>query len=117
NILSTLLNKLIDFNQQIVKIQAELIEKSRLSAVTETVLALSHEINNPLMIIRGNLELLETGISQSGSIPVEDKDRFIRIKNNFERIMNVTNKMANLSKPVSRVVAGGINMIDLSKSE
>ena len=31
----------------------ELVEKNRLSAITETTLALSHEINNPLLSIRG----------------------------------------------------------------
>ncbi|MBU1905828.1 MAG: hypothetical protein KJ923_02375, partial [Candidatus Omnitrophica bacterium] len=37
----------------------EIIERNRLVAVTETTLSLSHEINNPLLTVAGNLELLE----------------------------------------------------------
>jgi len=53
--LMTVTFKLIDDNQKILSIQQELIEKNRLAAITETVLALGDEVNNPLLVISGNL--------------------------------------------------------------
>jgi branched-subunit amino acid transport protein AzlD len=38
--------------KMLLSIIEELIEKHRLAAITETTLALSHEINNPLLTVR-----------------------------------------------------------------
>ena len=94
----------------------ELIEKNKLVAITETALALGHEINNPLLAINGNLELLENDLT---GIPVPDKakSRLDLIKLNCERIRQVTEKLSSLSKPVSEIICGDSSMIDLSKSK
>lgn len=89
----------------------ELIEKNRLSAVTETALALSHEINNPLLAIRGNLELVD-----SAQLPDETKKRFVTVKENFERIREAMDKLVSLSKPASQIIYSNKRMIDLGKS-
>jgi hypothetical protein len=52
--------KLIDDNQKILSMQKKLIEKNRLAAITETVLVLGDQVNNPLLVINGNLELLDS---------------------------------------------------------
>ena len=44
-----LIRELIGFNEKNDQIRDELIEKSKLAAISQTVLTLSHEINNPLM--------------------------------------------------------------------
>lgn len=94
----------------------ELLEKNRLAAITETVLTLGHEINNPLMVVHGNLELLEGDVTDIG-LPSNVKNRLSEIKNNCERIILVTQKMSNLSKPVSATVCGDTKIIDLKQSK
>lgn len=95
----------------------KMAEADRLAAITETVLTLSHEINNPLMVIRGNLELLEKDFSNNNNVAIEERDRLLKVKNNFERIMHVTDKLANLSKPVLDIAYGDTEMVDLNKSK
>lgn len=93
----------------------ELIEKNRLAAITETTLALGHEINNPLLAMRGNIELLEYEFQET-QIPDTLKERIRTIKTNCERIREVTERLASLSKPVSGTIYGDSKMIDLSAS-
>lgn len=115
-ILWTVIKRLFNFNQQILKLQEELIEKSRLAAITETTLTLSHEINNPLMIMRGNLEMLEDDFVKGGT-PAHAKERVAKIKNHCERIRQITDKLTNLSRPVDTTIHGDKKMIDTDKSE
>ena len=94
----------------------EIIEQNKLAAITETTLALGHEINNPLLTIRGNLDLLENELTDN---PISDKvkSRLDLIKLNCERIRQVTEKLSSLSKPASETIHGSARMIDLSKSK
>lgn len=93
----------------------ELIEEHRLAAVTETALALSHEINNPLLAVRGNLELLENDFAEN-QIPQDLKNRLNVIIINCERIRQATEKLSSLSKTTSQTIDGSAKMIDLGKS-
>lgn len=93
----------------------ELIEKNRLAAITETTLALGHEINNPLVAINGNFALLESE-TKNTQVPQKIRDRLNVIKENFERIRVSTEKMDKLSKPVTSPVFGSSRMLDLSNS-
>ena len=90
---------------------SELIEKNRLAAVTETVLTLGHEINNPLLTVRGNLELIETR-----ELSEDLQKRLATVKLNLERISQATEKLKNISKPESGNIYEDINMLDLEKS-
>lgn len=94
----------------------DLIERNRLAAISETTLALSHEINNPLLTVRGNLELLENDFSRNRIVDETIKNRLEVIKDHCERIRQVTDKLATLSKPVYTPVSGDIKMVDLTKS-
>ncbi len=95
----------------------ELIEKNRLAAISETTLALSHEINNPLLTVRGNLELLEHDFAEHKISNNTIMNRLETIKDHCERIRQVTEKLATLSKPVSSTISGDIKMVDLTKSD
>ncbi|TRZ95084.1 hypothetical protein D4R78_04335 [bacterium] len=111
----TLILKLLDFNQKIMSIQEELITKNKLAAITETVLTLGHEINNPLLVIRGTLEMLGSEINQIAA-PTDLKERLSVIKINFDRIGEVTEKLSHLSRPVIDTVYGDSKIINLGKS-
>lgn len=95
---------------------AELLEKNRLSAVTETVLTLGHEINNPLLNISGNLVLLEGELEEKAD-SATIKKRLQAINDNCDRIRRATSKLSSLSSLASEKIYGNIEMIDLNKSK
>jgi len=107
--------KLIDDNQKILLMQQELIEKNRLAAITETVLALGDQVNNPLLVIGGNLELLDLEIK---NLQVGEKvhNRLTTMRNNFQKIREVTDKMSKLTKAELVTIHGDTRMIDLDRS-
>jgi signal transduction histidine kinase len=115
-ILWAVIERLFDFNIENTRLQKELLEKSRLAAITETALALSHAINNPLMIIRGNLDTLEYN-TQKGDMPEETKQKIEKLKSSADRIKEITEKLTTLSKPVTTEVYGDTKMIDPDRSE
>jgi len=94
---------------------SEVIAKDKMAAITETALAVGHEINNPLLAIRGNLQLLESYVIENKA-PDTVKNRLKTVMDNFERIRQTTDKLTGLSKPKSTQVFGKINMVDIHHS-
>ncbi len=90
----------------------ELIEKDKKAAITETALAVGHEINNPLLAIRGNLQILGSYIAEN-QMPDTIQNRFKTIVDNFERIRQVTDQFVNLSSPKTVQVFGKTKMVDM----
>jgi len=107
--------KLIDDNQKILSMQQELIEKNRLAAISETLLALGDQVNNPLLVINGNLELLTSEIKH---LEVGEKvhNRLATMRSNLQKIREVTDKMSKLTKAELVTIHGDSRMIDLNKS-
>ena len=95
----------------------ELIERNRLIAITETTLTLSHEINNPLLTMRGNLELLEMDLPENMASLDTARNRIFTIKNNCERIREATEKLTKLTKPATTTIHEDSKMIDLGVSK
>ena len=108
--------KLIDDNQKILSMQQDLIEKNRLAAITETVLALGDQVNNPLLVISGNLELLDSEIKHL-EISEKVRNRLATMRSNFQKIREVTDKMSKLTKAELVTIHDDTRMIDLSKSK
>jgi signal transduction histidine kinase len=94
----------------------DVMERNRLSAIAETTLALSHEINNPLLTVRGNVELLQNDFAKKQIADDTIINRLETIKDHCERIRVVTDKLASLTNPVSTTVHGKTKMVDLSQS-
>lgn len=113
--LMSVIFKLIDDNRKILVMQQELIEKSRLAAITETALALGDRVNNPLLAISGNLELLELELKHV-ELSEKTRNRIETMRNNFQKIREVTERMSQLSKVESTVIHGDTRSIDLENS-
>lgn len=107
--------KLIDDNQKILSMQQELIEKNRLAAITETVLALGDQVNNPLLAVSGNLELLELELRHL-ELSEKTRNRIETMRNNFSKIREATDKMSKLTKVELAAIHGDARMIDLGRS-
>lgn len=108
--------KLLEDNRKIMAMQQELIEKSRLAAITETVLALGDQVNNPLLVIGGNLEMLNAEI-QTVNTSERIQNRIQTMRNSFQKIREVTDKMSKLTKAETLEIHGNTRMIDLDRSE
>ncbi len=115
--LLTLIHRLVDFNDQIIELHKELAEKSKLAAITETALALRHEINNPMTSVLALLAIIEDDLKQN--VPPEQiRAKVEQLKMHCGRIREATAKLSALSKPVSSEIYGGAaKMIDLDKSK
>ncbi len=79
-------------NRKIIAQQAHLIQQERLSALLQLAGATAHEINQPLMVILGYLEMVAMDSAYPGKIEVyADK-----IKGAAERIVHIVKKIRNL---------------------
>jgi len=112
-----LINKLIELNKKNSEMQEQLIEEKRLSAITQTVITLTHEINTPLMAVITGIELLKKKAESDDFI----QDKLGVMKGQSEKISTVLKKMAKISKPsVTSVLTStpcDSEMIDMDGSE
>jgi signal transduction histidine kinase len=53
-------------SRELVKVQAELHRSARVGALGHMVASVAHELNNPLSVIQGNLELLRLELDHAG---------------------------------------------------
>lgn len=91
--------------------ELELARAQWLSGIGEAVLAIQHEINNPLAALLGNAALLEQGLHASDA----ERDACLHvIVEQAKRIAAVVKRLSALRDPRSVEYAGGAKMIDLS---
>ena len=70
------------------------IEASKLSALGEMAGGIAHEINNPLMIIRGNAEVIQKGENEHNQVQ-ERTERIIRTVDRIEEIISSMQKLSD----------------------
>ena len=73
-------------NRLLVQTREELVRAEKLAAVGELAAGVAHEINNPLAIIRGNVELLQMSIPEEADNR-EEADTIYQQVNRMERIV------------------------------
>lgn len=115
-LLSHLKNKneeLAKTNKELTQTQQKLLEAERLSAITETITALHHEINNPLMAMLVKVQLLQYNY--------QGKDK--KLVSQLKLIENLTLKMAliieklkKITKPASKDYIAEHPMLDIEHS-
>jgi signal transduction histidine kinase len=85
-------HELTDANENLKISQAKMIQAAKLAAVGELSGGLAHEINNPLQILLGHVQLLQVD---------QDLPRRIEIiKEQIERISNITRRLVDFSRAV-----------------
>jgi two-component system, NtrC family, sensor kinase len=98
---------------EIKKLEKMLIEQEKLATLTETAIAVNHEINNPLMPIIGNLQLL---LSDKTKFDEKTYHRFEAMFRNAMRIQETTKKLRRIKQPVQKSYIGETQMLDIQKS-
>ncbi|MBI3585173.1 MAG: response regulator [Nitrospinae bacterium] len=94
-------------------LEAELLRKEEVEAVVKMGITTAHEINNPLTVIIGNLELL---LMKKENLSEEDSTNLNSILESAIRIKEIVSKMINITRVVETEYAQGKKMIDIWKS-
>jgi two-component system cell cycle response regulator len=98
-------------NKKIKKQQEAIIEEEKLNVLLQMAGATAHELNQPLMILLGNIELLE--ISQEN--PDTRKKYIKKIKDAGMRISACVNKIQNIRHMETRSHDSESTIIDLDQ--
>lgn len=86
--------------ESLIQITKRLIYHSRLLALGEMASGLSHEINNPLMIIQGSLEIIERILNMSSRYDKKVEELVGRSKEAIKRISYIVKGLKDFSGQV-----------------
>ncbi|MEM9968743.1 MAG: cache domain-containing protein [Pseudomonadota bacterium] len=89
--------ELSDANSKLEATFAQLVLKEKLATLGEVAAGVAHEINNPVAVIQGNMELVRDTLT-----PEQAKDlhtELALIDNQTQRISVITAKLLNFSRP------------------
>ena len=82
----------------------KLLHSTKLAAVGELAAGVAHEVNNPLSIIMGNIEIMKTKIQSDKSVDFDISKHLATITSAIERIKAVIQGMKGLSRSESSAV-------------
>ena len=87
--------------QELKHTQSQLVQSGKLASIGELAAGVAHELNQPLMVIRGNAQLVQRNISK-GNCQIEDMQEQIEpITRNTKRMMNIINHLRTFSRQSS----------------
>lgn len=98
-------------NRQIREQQKSVIEEERLKVLLQMAGATAHELNQPLMILMGNVQLME----MDGNIPAHLAGRVSKIIEAATRISDTVKKIQTLRHDQPKTYAGGKTILNLDQ--
>ncbi len=115
NFNATLEKRVIEKTDELVKTQTNLLNASRMSSLVEMAGGVAHEINNPLAIIYGNLQVAQLKIATPQIAVEELKDIFSRMENSILRVSRIISTLRSFARDVSqdpRVPCVAVSLVD-----
>ncbi len=109
--LSAAVAELEAVNRQIQEQQKSVIEEERLKVLLQMAGATAHELNQPLMILMGNVQLME----MDGNIPAHLAGRVSKITEAANRISDTVKKIQTLRHDEPKNYAGGKTILNLDQ--
>jgi len=107
-------NELESTLDKLKETQDRLLQAERKAATVETVVAMKHEINNPLTAILNKVQVLREK-NQTRSSPLLEND-LIKMEKLIKRICATLQKLDHIGNPVSTLYCDGVSMLDISSS-
>jgi DNA-binding response OmpR family regulator len=104
--------RLREMERALADAQQNLIRAERRAAIGEIVVALSHEINNPLMALSAQLDLLSL---DAASLPPDGRAALVHARTQLARIADLLKRLADLDREQSTTYIGATRMTDLAK--
>ena len=83
-------------NHTLMTAQQRLFKSEKLAAIGQLAAGIAHEVNNPVAVIQGNLDLMQELLGEAGS-PVEPEFRLLREQ--VQRIRLIVAKLLQYAKP------------------
>lgn len=112
--LQNMIVELEQTNKRLSETQEELIKSEKKTATLAMAVTANHEINQPLMIIRGNKDLIEMKLESFPDINLEK--HFNKINNSISRIEDILQKFKDIDIPEYTNYSSNTTMIDINKS-
>ncbi len=106
--------RLRETERALAETQASLIRAERRAAIGEIVVALSHEINNPLMALSAQLDLLEL---DAHALPPAARSALGVARAQLGRIADLLKRLADLDRESSTTYVGETRMTDLARRD
>jgi len=100
-----------EIERALAEAQQSLIHAERRAAIGEIVVALSHEINNPLMALSAQLELLSL---DAGALPPPGQAALALARSQVVRIAELLKRLAELDRDRTTTYVGATRMTDLT---
>lgn len=106
--------KLEEANAALKEAQEKLIESEKMATLGHITAGISHEINNPLAVISGHVQLLEM---DPEGIPDKVMERLRIMMREVDRISDVLRNLQKVKKiALSEYTSDGVHMLDIDKS-
>jgi two-component system cell cycle response regulator len=105
-------DQLADLNRELKETQEKLIEKEKVSAVVEMAGAASHELNQPLTAILGNLQLVMAKLP--GGDPLAK--RIDKVLGQVDRMVEIVKKIGQITRYRTKEYAENVRIVDIDKS-
>jgi two-component system cell cycle response regulator len=105
-------DELANLNQELRKTQDKLIEKEKESAVVEMAGATSHELNQPLTAILGNLQLVMTKLPPGDPLT----ERLNKVLSQVERMVEIVKKIGQITRYKTKRYAENVKIVDIDNS-
>jgi K+-sensing histidine kinase KdpD len=94
-----------------VRAREQFLQAERMAVATKMVITTSHEINNPLTVILGNIQFLKEDLG--ASLNEQSKEDIALIEQSALRVQEFIRRMANVSAATTTPYVGGVEMFDL----
>ncbi len=104
--------KLRDIERQLAEAQSQIVVAQRKAAIGEITVAISHEMNNPLMAVRAELELMKLDAT---ALPPRAKAGVVSAIAQLDRISTVLRKLTTHTSDATITYVGGTRMTDLGQ--
>ncbi len=105
-------DELVNLNHELRETQDKLIEKEKESAVVEMAGAASHELNQPLTAVLGNLQLVMAKLTRDDPLT----ERLNKVLNQVERMVELVKKIGQITRYKTKRYAENVKIVDIDRS-
>jgi PAS domain S-box-containing protein len=84
--------------EELQSTQAQLVQAAKLASIGELASGVAHELNQPLMVIRGNAQLIRKSLDTPADPAAALRESVHLIERNTKRMMNTINHLRSFSR-------------------
>jgi two-component system, NtrC family, sensor kinase len=103
--------KVAERTRELENAQGQLLRSEKLAAVGQLTASIAHEINNPIAVIQGNLDLVRTQLPPEVSVAARDELRLI--DEQVERMRLIVTQLLQFARPTE--YAGYVTSVDTGR--